>query len=79
MLVDVRVVLLVEDDTMGKHLHPYIESRTLRVNMYVHSGLIDKEIGLHTSKNLTGLSAVGSIFGRFLGTNVGWCEGRTLG
>ena len=74
-----RVVLLVEDDTMGKHLHPYIESRTLRVNMYVHSGLIDKEIGLHTSKNLKGLSTVGSIFGRFLGTNVGWCEGRTLG
>ena len=54
--IDVRVVLLVEDDTMGKHLHPYIESRTLRVNTYVHSGLIDKEIGLHISKNLTGLS-----------------------
>ena len=47
---------MVEDDTMGKHLHPYIESRTLRVNTYVHSGLIDKEIGLHISKNLTGLS-----------------------
>jgi hypothetical protein len=75
----VRVVLLVKDDTMGKHLHPYIESRTLRVNMYVHSGLINKEIGLHTSKNLTSLSVLGSIFGRFLGTNVGWCEGRTLG
>ena len=67
-----RVVLLVEDDTMGKHLHPYIESRTLRVNIYVHSRLINKEIGLHTSKNLTGLSVLGSIFGRFLGTNVGW-------
>jgi hypothetical protein len=61
MSVGVRVVLLVEDDTMGKHLHPYIESRTLRVNMYVHSGLINKEIGFHTSKNLTGLSALGSI------------------
>ena len=59
--MDARVVLLVKDDTMGKHLHPYIESRTLRVNMYVHSGLIDKEIGFHTSKNLTGLSAFGSI------------------
>jgi hypothetical protein len=61
MSVGVRVVLLVEDDTMGKHLHPYIESRTLMVNMYVHSGLINKEIGFHTSKNLTGLSALGSI------------------
>jgi hypothetical protein len=77
--VGVRVVLLVEDDTMGKHLHPYIESRTLRVNMYVHSGLINKEIGFHTSKNLTGLSALGSILKNFLGTDVGWCEGRTLG
>ena len=29
--VSVKVVLLVEDDTMGKHLYLYIESRTLRV------------------------------------------------
>jgi hypothetical protein len=65
MSVGVRVVLLVEDDTMGKHLHPYIESRTLRVNTYVHSGLINKEIGFHTSKNLTGLSAFGSILKDF--------------
>jgi hypothetical protein len=79
MSVGVRVVLLVEDDAMGKHLHPYIGSETLRVYMYVHSRLIDKEIGFHTSKNLTGLSALGSIFGRFLGTNVDWCEGLTLG
>jgi hypothetical protein len=79
MSVGVRVVLLVEDNAMGKHLHPYIESRTLRVNMYVHSRLIDKEMGFHTSKNLMGLSALGSIFGRFLGTNVDWCEGHTLG
>jgi hypothetical protein len=31
ILVDVRVILLVENDKMGKHLHPYIELRTLRV------------------------------------------------
>jgi hypothetical protein len=30
MLVDVRVILLVEDNTMGKYLHPYTESGTLR-------------------------------------------------
>ena len=37
MSVGVRVILLVEDDTMGKHLHPYIESGTLRVytRMYI--------------------------------------------
>jgi hypothetical protein len=33
--VGVKVVLLVEKDIMGKHLHPYIESRTLRVFVYV--------------------------------------------
>jgi hypothetical protein len=32
MLVDVRVILLVEDNTMGKHLHPYTESGILKVN-----------------------------------------------
>ena len=31
MSVDVRVILLVEGDTMGEYLHPYIESGTLRV------------------------------------------------
>jgi hypothetical protein len=31
MLVDVRVILLVEADKMGEYLHPYIESGTLRV------------------------------------------------
>ena len=31
MLVDVRVILLVEDDTMGEYLHPYIELGILRV------------------------------------------------
>jgi hypothetical protein len=29
MLVDVRVILLVEDNPMGKYLHPYTESGTL--------------------------------------------------
>ncbi len=67
MSVGVRVVLLGEADTMRKHLQPYTESRTLRVNMYVHSGLINKEIGFHTSKNLTGLSALGSILEKFSG------------
>jgi hypothetical protein len=30
MSVDMRVILLVEDDITDKHLHPYIGSRTLR-------------------------------------------------
>jgi hypothetical protein len=30
MSIGVKVVLLVEDDKMGKHLHPYIESGTLK-------------------------------------------------
>jgi hypothetical protein len=32
MSIGVKVILLVEGDIVGKHLHPYIESRTLRVN-----------------------------------------------
>jgi hypothetical protein len=82
MLVDVRVILLVEDNTMGKHLHPYTESGTLRVNTYVHYGyrLINKEIDSHITKNLTSLSAFGSILKKkILGTDVDWCEGHTLG
>ena len=67
MSVDARVVLLVEDDTMGKHLHPYIESRTLRVNMYVHGGPFDEEVDFHTTKILMSLSALGPILKDFLG------------
>jgi hypothetical protein len=49
--------------------------------MYVHSGIVNEEIGFHTIGNLTSLSALGSIFfERFLeGTNVDRCEGRILG
>jgi hypothetical protein len=69
MSVNARVVLLVEDDIVGKHLHPYIESRILRVNTYVHYGyrLINKEIDSHITKNLTSLSAFGSILKKFSG------------
>ena len=35
--------------------------------MYVHGGLVNEEIGFHTTINLTGLSAPSSIFERFLG------------
>ena len=31
MSVSVKVILLVEDNTTGKHLYSYIELRTLRV------------------------------------------------
>jgi hypothetical protein len=50
MSVDVKVILLVEGDTIGKYLHPYIESRTLRVYMYVYYGQVDKEMDFHTTK-----------------------------
>ena len=41
MSVGVRVILLVEDDTMGKHLHPYIESRTLRAYTGMYTMVTD--------------------------------------
>ena len=31
MLVDVRVILLVEDDKMGEYLHPHVELKTPKV------------------------------------------------
>ncbi len=30
-MVDVRVILLVEGDTMGEYLHPHIELETLKI------------------------------------------------
>ena len=33
--------------------------------MYVHSGIINEEIGFHTIRNLTSLSALGSILKDF--------------
>ena len=41
MSVGVRVVLLVEDDAMGKHLHPYIGSETLRVYTCMYTMVTD--------------------------------------
>jgi hypothetical protein len=81
MSVGVKVILLVEDNTISKHLYPYINFRTLRVHVYVHYGygLLNKEIDLHITKNSTSLSVLGSIFERFLRTDVDWCEGHTLG
>jgi hypothetical protein len=50
MSIDMTVELLVKDDITDKHLHPYIESRTLRVYMYVYYGQVDKEMDFHTAK-----------------------------
>ena len=80
-MVDVRVILLVEGDIMGEYLHPYIESGALRV-LYVYVLWLQthqRRDGLSHYQNSTSLLAFDSIFERFLGTDVGWCEGRTLG
>jgi hypothetical protein len=49
--------------------------------MYVHNGIVNKEIGFHTIGNSTSLSAPGSILKNFffLETSVDRCEGRILG
>jgi hypothetical protein len=39
--------------------------------MYVHRGIVDKEIGFHTIGNSTSLSAFGSILKILEGTDVG--------
>ena len=41
MLVGVRVILLVEDNTMGQHLHPYIESGILRAYTRMYTMVTD--------------------------------------
>ena len=41
MAVDVRVILLVEGDIMGKHLRPYIESKTLRAYACMYTMVTD--------------------------------------
>jgi hypothetical protein len=41
MSVDARVILLVEDNTMGQHLHPYIESGTLRAYTRMYTMVTD--------------------------------------
>ena len=41
MLVDVRVILLVEGDIMGEYLHPYIELGTLRVYTCMYTMVMD--------------------------------------
>ena len=41
MAVDVRVILLVEGDIMGKHLRPYIESETLRAYACMYTMVTD--------------------------------------
>jgi hypothetical protein len=54
MSVDVRVVLLVEDDAMGKHLHPYIELETLRAYICMYTMVTDsvnEEIDSHITEN----------------------------
>jgi hypothetical protein len=68
MLVDVRVILLVEDNTMVKYLHPYTESLGS-----THAWTCQRRDGLSHYQNLTGLSALGSILKKnFLGNRCQW-------
>ena len=41
MLVGAKVILLVEGNTVGKHLHPYIESITLSVHTCMYTMVTD--------------------------------------
>ena len=51
MLVDVRFILLVEDDKMGDYLHPYIESGTLRAYACMYTTQVNEEIDSHITEN----------------------------
>jgi hypothetical protein len=58
--VDARVVLLVEDDTMGKYLHPYTKFLGS-----THAWTCQRRDGLSHYQNLTRPSAFGSILKDF--------------
>ena len=76
-----RVVLLLEDDTVGKHLHPYIELGTLRVLMYICMMVtsVPTKRWTLTLPKFDETFSVRFPFERFLGTDDGRCEGHTLG
>jgi hypothetical protein len=56
MSVGVRVILLVEDNMMGEHLHPYTEFLGS-----THAWTHQRRDGLSHYQNLTSRSASGSI------------------
>jgi hypothetical protein len=75
----VRVILLVEDNTMGDYLHSRTELETLRI--YMCTFMMDKSTKGWTLTSLKIDEPFGLWFHfeRFLGNNVGRCEGHTLG
>jgi hypothetical protein len=78
-MLGVRVILLVEDNTMGKYLHPYIESGTLRAYTCMYT--MDKSTKRWTFTSLKIDEPFGArfYFEKFWGTDVSRCEGHTLG
>jgi hypothetical protein len=50
--IGVKVVLLVEDNAMGEHLHPYTERKLLGFTyVYVHDGQVNEEMDSHIYQN----------------------------
>ena len=82
MSVGVKVVLLVEDNTMGEYLHPYIELGFLKVYTHMYTMVMDSSTKRWTFilPKFDEPFALGSILKDFffLRTDVGWCEGHTL-
>jgi hypothetical protein len=84
--VDVRVVLLAEDDTMGEYLHFCTELETFRIYMRMY--MVDKSTKRWILTSLKIDEPFGPrfhfeklffFFFFFLGTNVSWCESHTRG
>ena len=80
MLVEMRVILLVENDTMGDYLHFLTELKTFRIYMRMYT--VDKS----TKRWILTSLKIGEPFGpqfhfwkNFGGTDVGRCESHTLG
>ena len=79
MSVGVRVILLVGDNTMGDYLYPYMELETLRVYTCMYMMDTSTKRWTLTLPKFDEPFGIRFHFEKFLGTDVSWCEGCTLG
>jgi hypothetical protein len=80
MSIGVKVILLVGGDIVGEYLHPYTELGTLKVYMNVYTMDKSTKRWTFTSPKIDKPFGVRFHFENFfLGTDVDWCEGHTLG
>ncbi len=79
MSAGVKVILLGGHDTTGEYLHPYTELGAPKVYVYMYTIDASTKRWAFTLPKFDEPFGSRFYFERFLRTDVGWCEGRTLG